>query len=278
MDRLKDKVAVVTGAGSGIGRASSTLFARHGAKIIVADIDKGKGETVAESIRSQAGDALAVEVDVGDSASVQAMVTQAENHFGGIDLLFTNALNAGLVNNSDTCALELEESVFDEIHRVALRGVFLCAKYVGAAMERRGGGAMLFTATVDAQIGCANLDAYTAAKGGVIALTRSLAAGVASRNIRVNAISPGFVNTEPQANFMNDPDARAQIESLHLLPVPDPEEVAPLAMFLLSDEARSITGSVHQVDAGYLAFKSHSIDIMEVVRTKTPTAQLGESQ
>lgn len=186
MDRLKDKAAVVTGADSGIGRASSTLFARHGAKIIVADIDKGKGEIVTEFIRSQVGDALAVEVDVGDSASVQVMVEQAENHFGGIDLLFTNALNAGLVNNSDACALELEESVFDEIHRVALQVVSLCAKYVGAAMERRGGGAMLFTAIVDAQIG-------------------------------------------------------------------------------------------YPVDAGYLAFKSHSIDIMEVVRTNTPADQLRES-
>jgi NAD(P)-dependent dehydrogenase (short-subunit alcohol dehydrogenase family) len=146
-----------------------------------------------------------------------------------------------------------------------LRGVFLCAKYAGREMIKAGGGAMVFTATVDAQIGCAGLDAYTAAKGGVLALTRSLAAGLAKHKIRVNAISPGFVATEAQAYFMENPSLRQQIESLHLLPVPRPEEVVPMALFLASDEASAITGSVHQVDAGYLAFKSHAVDVQNAM-------------
>ena len=112
------------------------------------------------------------------------------------------------------------------------------------------------------QVGVAGLDAYTAAKGGVIAMTRSLAAGLARYGIRVNAISPGFINTEPQSGWMNNADSRKQIESLHLLPIPDPEAVVPLAVFLASHEARSITGSIHQVDAGYTAFKSSQVDAM----------------
>ena len=124
---------------------------------------------------------------------------------------------------------------------------------------------MVFTATVDAQIGVANLDAYTAAKGGVIAMTRSMAAGLADRNIRVNAISPGFINTEAQAEWMSNERSRRQIESLHLLPIPDPEQVVPLALFLASDDAGSITGSIHQVDAGYMAFKSRHIDVVSAM-------------
>jgi NAD(P)-dependent dehydrogenase (short-subunit alcohol dehydrogenase family) len=205
---------------------------------------------------------------VGDAASVAAMVTRVEAAFGGVDILFTNAANVPLINARDACAVDLDEAVFDEIHRVILGGVFLCAKYAGQAMIRRGGGAMVFTATVDAQIGCAGLDAYTAAKGGVLALTRSLAAGLARHHIRVNAICPGFVQTPHQAVFLEDAANRRQIESLHLLPIPGPEAIAPLAVFLASAAASCITGSIHQVDAGYLACKSNQVEVMAIASAR----------
>ncbi|MAE60996.1 MAG: short-chain dehydrogenase [Planctomycetaceae bacterium] len=269
-DRLKGKVAIVTGGGSGIGRAGSMLFARHGCDVAVADVNLVGAQRVADAITSQGGRAVPVQVDVRRSDQVRAMVETTEQTFGGVDILFTNAADVPLVNSQDKCVVELDESTFDAIHDVVLRGVFLCAKYAGQAMIRRGGGAMVLIATVDAQVGCAGLDAYTAAKGGVIALTRSMAAGLAKHGIRVNAISPGFVNTESQAPFMRDAAGRKQIQSLHLLPLPDPEDIVPLALFLASDEARSITGSIHQADAGYTAFKSSDVDIMAVINPEQP--------
>lgn len=235
--------------------------------MVLADLNQVAADNVARRIEAQGGQALFVSTDVGDSHSVEQVVATTEECFGGVDFLFTNAANVPFINTRDACATDLADEVFDEIHRVILRGVFLCAKFAGRAMIRRGGGAMVFTATTDAQIGCAGLDAYTAAKGGVVALTRSLAAGLARHHIRVNAIAPSFVTTPHQASFMDDPTLRSQIESLHLLPVPPPEDIAPLAVFLVSEEARCITGSIHQVDAGYTAFKSNNIDVMKVINT-----------
>jgi NAD(P)-dependent dehydrogenase (short-subunit alcohol dehydrogenase family) len=277
MDRLRGKVAMITGGGSGIGRAGALLFAREGATVAVADINPEAGQRVASKIQEAGGRSLFVQTDVGDAGSVRHLVAQVEETFGGVDILFTNAADVPVINSQDGCAIDLEEEVFDRIHRVILRGVFLCAKYAGQAMVRRGSGAMVFTATVDAQVGCPGLDAYTAAKGGVVALTRSLAAGLARYQIRVNAISPGFVATEPQAVFMNDPPSRAEIQALHLLPVPPPEDVVPLALFLASDEARSITGSIHQVDAGYTAFKCAHVDVKQTMTHSSPESPSGEN-
>jgi len=295
MERLQGKVAIITGAGSGIGRAGAMLFAREGAAVVLAEIDPVSGERVAAAIREEGGESLFIRTDVGDEASVREMVRRTEESFGGVDILFTNAAEATLINQQDACAVDLPEAIFDRIHRVILRGVFLCAKYAGQAMIRQGaegtvrrvldggtpakrwsgvravqrrpriGGSMIFTATVDAQVGCAGLDAYTAAKGGVLALTRSLAAGLAPHGIRVNAISPGFVATEPQRVFLDNPASRAEIEALHLLPVPAPEEVVPLALFLASDEARAVTGSIYPIDAGYTAFKCRHVDVKDAM-------------
>jgi NAD(P)-dependent dehydrogenase (short-subunit alcohol dehydrogenase family) len=265
MNDFSGKVAIITGAASGIGRSEAEQLARRGCRVVLADLNEVGAEAVAEAIRAAGGEALCARTDVGDSRSVEQMIAAAERRFGGVDFLFTNAANVPLINRRDACAVDLEDEVFDEIHRVVLRGVYLCAKFAGRAMIRRGGGAMVFTATTDAQVGCAGLDAYTAAKGGVIALTRSLAAGLARHRIRVNAISPSFVTTPHQTSFMDDPVSRRQIESLHLLPVPSPDEVAPMAVFLASDAARCITGSIHQVDSGYTAFKSGAVDVMKVM-------------
>jgi NAD(P)-dependent dehydrogenase (short-subunit alcohol dehydrogenase family) len=257
VDRLKDKVALITGGASGIGRAGSIAMAREGAKIVVADIDAARAEAVAREIEAAGGQAFVAVVDVRDSASVQAMVAASVARFGRIDVLFHNAVSVPLVNKHDRRITELPEETWHAIVGLVLTGTFLTAKYVAQKMLGQRSGSIILTATVDALIGQAGLDAYTAAKGGVVSMTRSMAAGLAPDGVRVNAICPGFVATPHQSVFLDDEQGRAAIESLHLMGIMDPEEVAAFAVFLASDEARSMTGGIHVVDSGYTAFKAH---------------------
>jgi NAD(P)-dependent dehydrogenase (short-subunit alcohol dehydrogenase family) len=160
-----------------------------------------------------------------------------------------------LINCRDSRATELAEETWHEIIDLVLSGTFYCCKYVGRQMLKQGSGSILLTATTDALIGQAGIDGYTAAKGGVVAMTRSFAAGVSPQGVRVNAICPGFVETPHQAPFMSDPADRKKIEDLHLMGILQPEEIAAFAAFLLSDRASRITGGVFPVDSGYTAFK-----------------------
>lgn len=255
--RLEGKVALITGGASGIGRAGSILMAREGAKVAVADIDAARAEAVVGEIEAAGGGALGVAVDVRDSASVQAMVAATVERFGRIDVLFHNAVSVPLVNKHDRRITELPEETWHAIVGLVLTGTFLTAKYVGQKMLEQRSGSIVLTATVDALIGQAGIDAYTASKGGVVAMTRSMAAGLAPEGVRVNAICPGFVKTPHQGVFLDDDKERAAIESLHLMGIMDPEEVAAFAVFLASDEARSMTGGIHVVDSGYTAFKAN---------------------
>jgi len=180
-------------------------------------------------------------------------------------VLYHNAIDVAFVNREDRCIVDLPEAVWDEMQKIALTGAFLCAKYAATAMRVRRRGSIVLTATVDALIGQADLDAYTAAKGGVVAMTRSMAAGLARHGIRVNTLCPGFVATESQQAWLKDEKARRAIEQLHLLPLPTPEDIAPFALFLASDEARCVTGGVFPVDAGYSAFKGGA-NVMEAIQ------------
>lgn len=256
MDRLRDKVALITGGASGIGRAGCLSMAREGARIVVADIAGDRAEAVAAEIRGNGGDASAVACDVRDSASVQAMVSEAVQRFGRLDVLFHNAVSVPLVNKMDRRITELSEETWHEIVGLVLTGTFLTAKYVARQMLAQRAGSIILTATVDALVGQAGLDAYTAAKGGVVAMTRSMAAGLSPDGVRVNAICPGFVKTPHQSVFLDDEQGRAAIESLHLMGIMEPEEIAAFAVFLASDEARSLTGGIHVADSGYTAFKA----------------------
>ena len=256
-DRLKGKVALITGGASGIGKAGSILMAREGAKVVVADIDAARAEAVVEEIEAAGGEALGVTVDVRESASVQAMVAATVQRFGRIDVLFHNAVSVPMVNKHDRRITELPEETWHAIVGLVLTGTFLTAKYVAQTMLAQRSGSIILTATVDALVGQAELDAYTAAKGGVVSMTRSMAAGLSPEGVRVNAICPGFVKTPHQSVFLDDEQGRAAIESLHLMGIMDPEEVAAFAVFLASDEARSMTGGVHVVDSGYTAFKAN---------------------
>ncbi|MBL8578314.1 MAG: SDR family oxidoreductase [Mesorhizobium sp.] len=256
-DRLKDKVAIVTGGASGIGRAGSILMAGEGAKVVVADIDTERANALANEIGNAGGEAIAIRLDVRDTVSVQAMVDAVIEHFGHIDILFHNAVSVPLVNKHDRRITELPEETWDAIVGLVLTGTYLTAKYVARRMLEQKSGSIILTATVDALIGQAGLDAYTAAKGGVISMTRSMAAGLSPEGVRVNAICPGFVKTPHQGVFLDDERERASIEALHLMGIMAPEEVAAFAVFLASDEARSMTGGIHVVDSGYTAFKAN---------------------
>lgn len=261
MADLSGKIAIVTGAASGIGRAGAFAFAAAGAKVVVADINEPAGRAVAGEIGD---DAIFQAVDVRDSLQVQRMIANTAAKFGRLDALFHNAMNVPLVNRGDGRATELAEDTWREIIDLVLNGTFYCCKHAGQQMLKQRSGSLILTATTDALIGQAGIDAYTAAKGGVVAMTRSLAAGLSPEGVRVNAICPGFVETPHQAPFMSNPSERRKIDDLHLMGIQQPEEIADFAVFLASDKARRMTGGIHVVDSGYTAFKGR-MDIKATV-------------
>lgn len=255
MGELEGMVAVVTGAGSGIGRAGAQLFAQEGAQVVVAELRRDRGESVASEIVDSGGDAIAIEVDVRDRESVVTLVSSTVHRFGRIDVFFHNAMDVPFVNEHDRAAMDLDETTWLAIIDLVLTGTFLCTKYVGRQMRAQSSGSIVLTATVDALVAQPGFDAYTAAKGGVVAMTRSVAAALAPHGVRVNAIAPGFVDTEPQRAWLEQPGNRETIERLHLLGIAEPRDVAQFALFLASHRSRMMTGGVYPVDAGYTAFK-----------------------
>lgn len=256
---LQGKVALVTGGGSGIGAAGARLMARDGAAVAVADLDLEAARAVAR----EADGAEAFAVDVRDSAAVRTLVADVVARFGRIDALFHTAMSVPLVNREDRRVTELPEATWDAIVGLTLTGTFLVAKYVGRQMLAQRAGSMILTATADALIGQAGLDAYTAGKGGVVAMARSMAAGLSPEGIRVNVLCPGFVETPHQRPFLDRPADRARIEAMHLMPLMAAEDVAELAVFLASDRARYLTGGIYACDGGYSAFKG-GLDLTQV--------------
>jgi NAD(P)-dependent dehydrogenase (short-subunit alcohol dehydrogenase family) len=256
MGRLEGRIAIVTGGASGIGRAGCELMAREGATVVVADLNEKQAATVADGIVAKGLGAWAASLDVRNSESVRVMVDEVVTRHGRIDVLFHNAVSVPLVNNHDRRITELPEDIWYKIIDLALTGTFLTAKYVAQQMLKQKSGSIILTATVDALIGQAGIDAYTAAKGGVVALTRSMAAGLSPEGVRVNALCPGFVATPHQSVFTENPAERKKIDALHLMGIMDPEDIAAFAVFLASDEARRITGGIYAADSGYTAFKA----------------------
>jgi NAD(P)-dependent dehydrogenase (short-subunit alcohol dehydrogenase family) len=263
--RLANKVALVVGGGSGMGRAGAVAMAAAGAAVVVADIALDRAEAVAATIAAAGGSAEALYVDVTDAKLVERLVAATVGRFGRIDAVYHCAADVHLVNQQDTRLTELDDTIWSRIIDVHLTGTFNVLKHGGRQMIEQQSGSIIVSSTVDALVGCAGLDSYTAAKGGVTSMVRSFAAGVGKDGVRVNAIAPSFVLTEPQRAWLEDADARATIESLHILSIPTPEQIAPLVVYLASDESLVVTGAVFPIDAGYTAFKAQ-VDVMGAVK------------
>ncbi len=250
--QFSGKVAIVTGAGSGMGRAIALLLAKRGARVVVADLDPPASQETVARIRDAGGDARYVQVDVSRPEDAERMVAFAVEEFGGLDILCNNA---GI--NLAASATETDEEQWDRLMAVNVKGVFLGCKYAIPAMQRRGGGAIVNTVSTAGLRGFPNMAAYNASKGGAALLTRQLALDYARAGIRVNGVCPGVVDTPMTRRFMEthgDPEALAKSwEAIPIGRMAQPEEIAQAVAFLASDEAGYITGVLLPVDGGIMA-------------------------
>jgi NAD(P)-dependent dehydrogenase (short-subunit alcohol dehydrogenase family) len=246
MSRLVGKVVLVSGATTGIGKVSAEVFAREGAKVVLTG-RRAEGEAVAAAIRRDGGTASFVQTDVTDEAAVRRAVETTIQTYGSLHVLFNNA---GGSSNADGKVTEASLDEFWRVIKLDLFGTFLCCRFAIPEIIRAGGGAVINNASMVGIKGELNRDAYTAAKGGVIALTRSMAAEFVREKVRVNAIAPGAVKTERiLAMIEANPAAKKAVE-IQPLGLIDPLEIAQLAVFLASDESRSITGEVFPITGG----------------------------
>jgi len=247
--RLKGKRAIITGGAAGIGAAIAERFAAEGAAVVIADRNAEAAEEAASRLRDRASSVLALAVDVSLPDSARSMVESCVARFGGLDILINNA---GIVHRDDTELETTPEHAWDATLAVNLKGVFLCSKYAVPAISASGGGAIVNIASIVALMGSFPAQvAYTASKGGVLALSREMAVGLARRGIRVNAICPGLTATAMAAGLVQD-DAAFQLRRLHIPMgrMAEPGEIAAAAAFLASDDASYITGQAFPVDGG----------------------------
>lgn len=252
MGRLDGKVALITGAGSGMGRAAAELFAAEGARVVVADISVGAAEEAVAAIRAAGGEAEPVRADVSQADDCATMIDVAVRTFGGLHVLYNNA---GVFPADDGGVLDTPESTWEQVMAVNLRGVWLCCRAGIPAMVDSGGGSIVNVASFVALVGAATAQiAYTASKGGVLSMTREMAVEWARRGVRANALCPGPIETPLLAELMSDPERRAR----RLVHIPmgrlgGAEELAKAALFLASDDSSFMTGSALVVDGGITA-------------------------
>lgn len=250
--RLKDQVALVTGAASGIGKESALLFAAEGAAVVAVDVNLAAAEDVAATIVSAGGQAVAVKADVSKASDCEAMVAVAEKEFGKLTVLFNNA---GISHADDDDAIATTEDVWDLTFAINVKGVFLGCKYGIPALRRAGGGSIVNTASFVAILGAATPQlAYTSSKGAVLSMTRELACIHARENIRVNALCPGPLRTELLMKYLNTEEKKQR----RLVHIPmgrfgEAQEIAKAALYLASSDSSFVTGSEFLVDGGITA-------------------------
>ena len=247
---LENKVGLVTGGGDGIGRATSIAFAKDGARVVIADVRMDKANETLDLITAAGGEAIAVNADVSQAGDVKAMVEAALDTWGTLDCVSNNAAGGATF----AMLTDMREEDWDRIQSICLRGVWLCLKYQIPAMLKTGGGAIVNIASLSGVRGEAMQSPYSAAKGGVIALTRTAAAEWARDGIRINAVNPGGILTDGIRHyFAKVPGAQEKTEAVHAMRrLGKPEEVADAVCYLVSDRASFITGTTLDVDGGIM--------------------------
>ena len=251
MGQLDGKVALITGAGSGIGRASALAFAREGAKVAVADIVVEGGEETVRMVTEAGGEAFFIKADVSNAAEVEAMVNTVVETYGRIDCAYNNAGIEGQLASTD----EYAEDVFDKVIGINLTGVWLCMKYELPHMLKQGSGSIVNTASGAGLIGVSGMSAYVASKHGVVGLTKTAALEYAKSGIRVNAVCPGLIQTPMMERITNDQPqlGEALVAAEPIGRTGRPEEIAESVVWMCSDAASFVTGHAMSVDGGFVA-------------------------
>lgn len=247
MDALKDKVALITGAGTGIGAVAARLFARNGARVVVAEINEEQGWAVAEQIRGEGLEAEFIRTDVTDDESVRLCVAKAVARFGKLDVIYNNA-GGSSTRDDDVTRVPLDE--FWRAIKLDLFGTWLVCRHGIPEIIKAGGGAVVNATSVVALMGWPGKDAYTAAKGGVSALTRSMAVEFAPHKVRVNAVAPGTTRTPRVVAQLELLETTQKLTAAHLLGMVEPLDVANAALYLASDASGRTTGHILAVDSG----------------------------